>query len=161
RQIQNSALARKPKFLLLARTTQPEIRSEATALGVRNVLTKPFDLNTVQQQVLEALGATTGDIQTVQSRILPLRQLPMFATFTDKELAQVVEQCPLTRVTASSALFTRGQPGKAMYLLVSGRIRIYANDGATQALRELGPGDCFGESALVSEAGRQNGAVAA
>ncbi|MCG8555139.1 MAG: protein kinase [Proteobacteria bacterium] len=48
-----------------------------------------------------------------------------------------------------------GEEGGSAYIVEKGRCRVYCEtDGATKALRELGPGECFGELALLTSGKR-------
>ncbi len=52
-------------------------------------------------------------------------------------------------------LMTQGEPGDAMYIVLSGRLRVYVNDdGAQRMVRELGRGQIFGEMSLYTGAPR-------
>ena len=53
---------------------------------------------------------------------------------------------------AGDTLMRQGEPGDAMYLVVSGRLRAYAQDadGAEQPLREMARGQVVGEMALYT-----------
>ncbi|HET8850123.1 MAG TPA: cyclic nucleotide-binding domain-containing protein, partial [Marinobacter sp.] len=46
----------------------------------------------------------------------------------------------------------QGDPGDALYLSVSGRLRTYINDdsGTSQPVREMGRGQAFGEMSLYT-----------
>lgn len=49
-------------------------------------------------------------------------------------------------------IFQEGDPGDAMYLVESGRVRIFEDKrGQTTTLKEFGLGEFFGEMALVDE----------
>ncbi len=55
------------------------------------------------------------------------------------------------------AIFEEGQTGHSLYLILSGHVRIEHTDNASRrrnVLAILGPGDCFGEIAVVSEFNR-------
>jgi CRP-like cAMP-binding protein len=59
------------------------------------------------------------------------------------------------------ALFRRGEPGDAFYIIDSGQVRIFTldEDSSELTLNTLGPGEAFGELALVD--GRPRSASAA
>jgi len=58
-------------------------------------------------------------------------------------------------------IFRSGDPGDAMYLIETGRVRISDDRGETpQLLKELGLGEFFGEMALVDEKPRSASAEA-
>src|SRR5215213_3862764 len=59
-------------------------------------------------------------------------------------------------------IFHRDDPGSALYLVISGRVRVMvaSNDGEELTLAILRAGDCFGEMALLSEGERTATVVA-
>jgi predicted acylesterase/phospholipase RssA len=59
----------------------------------------------------------------------------------------------LTRVAleAGEVLFRAGDAGDSLYVVVAGRVRLLAGEpGAERAIRDLGPGELVGESALLT-----------
>jgi NADH dehydrogenase len=57
---------------------------------------------------------------------------------------------------AREVIFRQGDRGDRLYIIVDGEVEVAAKGpgGAEVALRRLGPGECFGEIALVSEGPR-------
>src|SRR5260370_38759558 len=55
------------------------------------------------------------------------------------------------QLAPGDVLFRKGDPGDALYGVMSGRLRIHANatDGRDALLNIMGPGDVFGEIALI------------
>jgi len=55
------------------------------------------------------------------------------------------------RLEPDAVLFRKGDPGDALYGVMAGRLRIHANasDGRDALLNIMGPGDIFGEIALI------------
>lgn len=55
------------------------------------------------------------------------------------------------RLAPGDVLFRKGDPGDALYGVMAGRLRIHANavDGRDALLNIMGPGDVFGEIALI------------
>ena len=92
-----------------------------------------------------------------------LRSVPIFAALDD---AAVEELCTLltpAEFEAGKQLFHIGDAGDAMYLIERGRVRIFVidADGRDVTLTELGPGDFFGEMAMVDGHGRSANAIVA
>jgi DNA-binding NarL/FixJ family response regulator len=160
RSIQASALQRKPRFMLMAGQMSEAERREATELGVRTILARPYDINTLERSVLEALGATNGDIQVVRSRTEQLRRLPAFAGFSDLELARLLKLCPLMRVPANQSIYVPGHSGRSLYLIVAGQVHILQGESEARPIALLQPGECFGETAMVHPGKRRLGAQA-
>ena len=55
-------------------------------------------------------------------------------------------------VPGGQTLMTQGEPGDAMYLVLSGRLRAYVNDedGTPRAVREMGRGQIVGEMSVIT-----------
>ncbi len=67
------------------------------------------------------------------------------------------ELTTLRRYPAGKAIFSAGDPGDVMYLIQEGEVEIVSNQ---RILRHLGPGDMFGEMALIGNEPRSASAVA-
>src|SRR5262245_39107704 len=80
-----------------------------------------------------------------------LRSVPMFAALDDAAAGQLQSLIESRSAPAGARLFRRGDSGDAMFLVESGRVRISLHDekGMELTLAELGPGDFFGEMALI------------
>jgi CRP-like cAMP-binding protein len=77
-----------------------------------------------------------------------LREVPDFAELPAAVLLQVVGASADLMWRAGETIFAPGEPADALYVIRYGRVRIAeADDGGEVA--ELGPGDYFGEQALL------------
>jgi len=76
---------------------------------------------------------------------------PLFADANADELALLAARCQTVRLPARSLLFSRGDPGDRLYLLVSGVVRIGAvsPDGREVTYALVRPGHVFGEVAVL------------
>lgn len=63
---------------------------------------------------------------------------------------------------AGDPVFREGDPGNELYVLSRGRVRVWTRDGQGRqvVLNEIGPGDFFGEMAVVRGASRSASATA-
>jgi serine/threonine-protein kinase len=60
-------------------------------------------------------------------------------------------QFPRTRVVAGTTIIREGEEGDAAYFIVEGRCLVTVGEGADRReLRTMGPGDAFGETAILS-----------
>lgn len=67
----------------------------------------------------------------------------------------------LRRYAAGDLVFEQGSPGRCMYVVIEGEVQIHAGDAAARRhLNTLGPGQSFGEIALLEEGRRTASAVA-
>ena len=80
-----------------------------------------------------------------------IRRVPLFAELSDDELAQVARRFKERTFAPGETVAKEGSGGAAFYLIESGTANV------TVAGREraaLGPGDYFGEIALIDEGAR-------
>lgn len=91
---------------------------------------------------------STLDSETHVLRLL--RQVPLFAGLGDDALSQLARRCVSRSVSAGHVLFTTGDECRGLYLIESGRVRIYRTDpaGREQVLHIEGPGRTVAELPL-------------
>jgi CRP-like cAMP-binding protein len=79
-----------------------------------------------------------------------LRRLPLFAEFDEAALQRLARRSVLRRHPAGSPLFTAGEPYRGLYVIASGRVRIYraSPSGREQVLHTEGPGQAVAELPL-------------
>jgi len=77
-----------------------------------------------------------------------LRSVSLFADLDDSELSQVALLFKLRRFTAGDTVVKEGADGAAFFLIESGEAKVSVH-GVERA--GLGPGDHFGEIALIDE----------
>ncbi len=85
-----------------------------------------------------------------------LRAVPLFASLDDEAATQLREFLSIRDYPSSTVVFRNGEPGEAMFLIDLGKVRISITDadGHMITLAELGPGDFFGEMAMLDGRGR-------
>lgn len=78
----------------------------------------------------------TGDIEPI------LRQIPIFSELDASSLARLASHCVPRSVAAGFVLFTTGEACRGLYIIESGRVRIYriSAEGREQVLHIEGPG---------------------
>ena len=76
-----------------------------------------------------------------------LGALPLFADLDDAQLDRLAAATTEFQAPAGQALIERGRAGSGMFVLEEGEATVEAPEGT----RELGPGDVFGERALLGE----------
>jgi NTE family protein len=74
-----------------------------------------------------------------------LRDVPLFADLDDEQLDRLAAGTTEFHAPAGQALIERGRPGSGLFVLEEGQAIVEAPEGR----RELGPGDIFGERALL------------
>jgi CRP/FNR family cyclic AMP-dependent transcriptional regulator len=91
-----------------------------------------------------------------------LKNIPLFAGLDEKELS-LLEQHANTRTFPKNAiLITEGDDTDSLYIIESGKVRIFMSnpDGKEIILNEQGPGEHFGELALIDDAPRSASVMA-
>jgi CRP-like cAMP-binding protein len=87
-----------------------------------------------------------------------LKQVPFFSSISKKDLGSVAQQTDEIDVSAGKVLARQGDIGEEFFLIDAGTAEV-TRDG--QHLANLGPGDFFGEMALLEETDRRNATVTA
>jgi CRP/FNR family transcriptional regulator, cyclic AMP receptor protein len=82
---------------------------------------------------------------TSVDRLLFVRQVPIFKELRDDFLVRLASVMEELSFTSNHTIFTEGQEGRALYIVVSGRVRVHLGD---QELVQLERGTCFGEMSL-------------
>lgn len=84
------------------------------------------------------------------SLVKALRAVADFAPLDDATLLEIVGNSACLFWSAGSAVFSKGDPAEALYVVLSGRARILDRTGLDEdEVAQIGPGDYFGEQALL------------
>lgn len=87
--------------------------------------------------------------------VLALKGIPIFQDLDKNELREIERQVHHREYTVGERIFSQGQPGLGMYIVLSGKVRIYQEeDGDQIELVRIGQGSFFGEMALLDETPR-------
>lgn len=83
-------------------------------------------------------------------RIARLQQTPVFGGLSADALERLVAASRPVDMAAGGLFMREGELGDKVYVLEQGRVAVLKSVGNEQLLlKELGPGDCFGEMALL------------
>jgi CRP-like cAMP-binding protein len=88
------------------------------------------------------------DFAPTVEALAELRALRVFAHFRDDALARLRDEGAWRNVQAGDVLVTEGEPGDAFYAIESGRLDVFTG---RERVRTLGPGQHFGEVALLAD----------
>jgi MFS family permease len=80
-----------------------------------------------------------------------LRKIEIFAHLPEPVLERLAAGATAISADADQVVVSRGEPGRHFYVIAAGQAAVELDDGAT---RELGPGDFFGEIALLRDVPR-------
>jgi CRP-like cAMP-binding protein len=85
-----------------------------------------------------------------RERIRLLKSMPIFGGVEEAVLASLLEGASQVERAAGEFFFREGDPGGSALVLERGRVAVLKTwKDEDHLLRELGPGDCFGEVALM------------
>lgn len=76
----------------------------------------------------------------------------LFEDIPQEKMAELMDAAESVTVPANSFICRQGDPGDKFYIIKSGKIRVFRRDdeGLDVDLSEMGPGDGFGEMALLT-----------
>ena len=122
--------------------------------------------------LLQYLGKVDGiDSNSVENlsknlrqnyKIQLLKRIDWFAQLPPTEIAIIAEKLHTKCFVRNDVLFNRGDEGDAFYIIVRGWVSAFVNSDAGDmiTLNQFGPGDIFGEMALVDGKPRSSGIIA-
>ena len=137
------------EIALLGRTSRTATIRAATSLVLLSLKKGDFD---------RLLAPHVGLSERVDQAILEsedLRRLPLLSGLGPAELAEVARRLRRERVAAGADVVRQGEAGTRFYIIQSGQAEVTQDTGAgTRRLAVLGPGDYFGEIALLLDVPR-------
>jgi CRP-like cAMP-binding protein len=92
--------------------------------------------------------------RVTHSLVRALRDVPGFESLDERMLLELIGESANLYWPEASCVFERGGPSDGLYIVISGRVHVVADDGST--LAELGPGDFFGEMSLLLGKGHRH-----
>lgn len=88
-------------------------------------------------------------------------RVPILGALRQDVVAFLVQHTSTLRVSSGEIVFVEGSMGESLYIIEEGRIEISQNkEGERRTLANFGPGDCFGEMALIDCQPRSATAIA-
>jgi CRP/FNR family transcriptional regulator, cyclic AMP receptor protein len=86
-----------------------------------------------------------------------LKTIPLFASLSDREREQVAQRADEVDVAEGKHLIDEGQFGYEFFVIEEGNAQVRHGD---ETIAQLGPGDFFGEIALLEEQRRTASVIA-
>lgn len=85
-----------------------------------------------------------------------IKNVPLFSELTDQELNLLVASGSLQRFPDKNVIFQEGDSGEVLFIILSGKVRVLltGKNGQEFILSHLGPGNFFGEMAILESAPR-------
>ena len=87
------------------------------------------------------------------SRVIELlRSMELFGELADNELGKIARLLKELKAAENEIIFEQGDAGDALYIVLSGRVRIASTDhfGRERVLAFYGPGEFFGDMAVLT-----------
>jgi CRP-like cAMP-binding protein len=114
-----------------------------------------------QERVVSLASSQPWAMEVAMSTMAMLRSLPFFSGLTPQELESLARHLRKRTFGKGMIIFHKGSLGRSLYIIESGRVRIFLLDEAGQeiSLNIYGPGQVFGELALLDDLPRSAGAV--
>lgn len=95
------------------------------------------------------------------SGVTMLQKVSFFSRLSGRELEALASSLTKRTFGKGTIIFHKGSPGRNLYVIESGRVRIFllSSSGQEISVNVYGPGDVFGELALLDGLPRSAGAV--
>lgn len=89
----------------------------------------------------------------MNSHSIPFNNVPLFSGLPEQDLQTIVSHTVTKRYLKHTVVINEGDDSDSLYVILSGRVKIYLSDeeGKEVILNNQGPGDYFGELALIDE----------
>jgi hypothetical protein len=134
--------------------------SERSTSLLRQLAADP-DPNVARHAKLE-LARVSGEhpeapMHSTVEKVLFLKSAPLFAKVTGEDLAPLAHVAEEQTYPTGAHIFEQGEPGDSLFVIVRGHVGI-VHDGDTVAT--LGPGEAFGEMAVLDKVPRSASAIA-
>ena len=94
--------------------------------------------------------------------ILFLQRSPFFSSVPLPALKKLLPKCDFVRIHSGEILFTQGDEGDSLYVVIYGRLRALQTRGSSEeiAIAEISTGELIGELALLTDEPRQASIIA-
>jgi len=170
KEIRRHPSGQKPMYMLVVSQLTEDVQRRGNELGIRGYVTKPFDLRSLELAIKNAVSppaaapaaAPSAAPDALRETLAKLRQVALFAGFSDPELVRLLKICRSRNLNAGELVFPEGAKGDALYVVVAGTVDIKKKIGEEhRTLVSMRPGDCFGEMAIIDDSPRMADAIAA
>jgi CRP-like cAMP-binding protein len=89
------------------------------------------------------------------ARVTLLRRMPLFGELDGRQIQRLAASLEEVRYQAGDLIIGQGDLGDTFYIVLSGRVQVFVTEGdQEQTLRQSGPGEVFGEIALLQRVPR-------
>lgn len=98
------------------------------------------------------LGDVPAPLTSKRQRLQSLRSVPLFSALNMRELQLIVDLSVPRQVRAGTTIIKEGATGNDFFVIESGKVVVSKK---SRKVATLGPGDHFGELALLSRSARR------
>ncbi len=107
-------------------------------------------------------GRASADGRSASGKLSVLRNHPIFCELEPEALDQLCRYAKHATLKRGTTIVSKGDPGNSLIVVVSGtvKISITSADGRSAILNLIGPGEIFGEVALLDGLARTADAIA-
>ena len=101
-------------------------------------------------------------VNTATVSTLLLKNVPLFATLSEDQLLLLTKVVIREQFSKNQIIFNAGEKTEMLYVVISGRLKVAMGDdqGKEVVLAMLGPGEYFGEMALLDGGARSANVIA-
>jgi CRP-like cAMP-binding protein len=79
------------------------------------------------------------------------KEIPILSLLDRVSLARLIPNLEHFRFDPGTLVFTQGEPGDSLYVILDGTVGVILEvDGQAREISRMGPGECFGEMALLT-----------
>jgi CRP/FNR family cyclic AMP-dependent transcriptional regulator len=85
-----------------------------------------------------------------------IQNVPLFSGLPEQDISAIANHAVTRSFAKNTVIINEGDESDSLYLILSGRVKVYLSDedGKEVILNTQGPGEYFGELALIDEAPR-------
>ena len=153
-------LERDPDPLSLLRPDLPEVVVEIVEKCLRKDIDERFPTaQALASELSRAFGRLrlVGHLIDMQEKWASMRKLRFFRDFSDQQISEIVDACDWIDYRKGDVIAAEGEIENTLYVITQGHVEV-VKDGLS--LDDMGPGDCFGEAALITRSRLQASIVA-
>ncbi|MDH4224430.1 MAG: cyclic nucleotide-binding domain-containing protein [Deltaproteobacteria bacterium] len=146
-------------LVLMGTDLDVEVRRKGIEAGYQSFLERPFDMNSLEKAIRDSMGRISTNYKDTLDKV---RRIQFFSGFSDVELVRLLKMCHTRKYREGEYVIRQGEKGDRMYLLLAGKVNIVKErEGNQELMATCGPGECFGEMAVVDSEPRSAHAVTA
>jgi CRP/FNR family transcriptional regulator/CRP/FNR family cyclic AMP-dependent transcriptional regulator len=107
------------------------------------------------------IDVSTGTLEVQMSAVAMLQQVSLFSRLTGQEIEALAHCLGRRTFGKGTIIFHKGSPGRSLYIIESGKVRVFllSSSGQEISVNVYGPGEVFGELALLDGLPRSAGAM--